>query len=333
MCKLPKTVYEMKGNYLIFREEDLKKSQILKEKLKINDEDYLKIENWFETLLIEHSKCEDFKEQHKIEKIIETNFFNLISSEIEQRSYKYILPKLLSYSNIFWTGFLRSLHIARLSHLLQHTLIPKLMKLVNYNVYEFHIVTEYLRNNIYVSPNSELLEKIILIEKDNKIFNEKNSQLNLEILRNILNIISEKGFHHDIICFKKLIKRINSNDILLINCIKEFTANNKQGCYLIISEILNQKYLKNIENEFIVKIFILDFLDSARGGQPKESWCKKLSDLKMKLDNNDLLELINIIKSKSYLNRYKFEDSTIWTDDVADRFIKSVNWIENKACT
>lgn len=322
----------MDDNYLVFRNDDLLKSKKLAEKLNIFSKDIDKIQIWFDLLLLKHQQCDDFNEQVVAEKILENKFLELISSEIEEKSCKYILPKLLNYNNIFHGAFLKSLFIPRLSFLLRENLIPKLIENVKYNSEEFLSLTTYLKNNFFVSPNSNLIESVLLIEKKNKILFQKKSELNLDIIKNILNVIKEKGFHHDIISFRKILKKIDKNNLDEITFLKEFSVENNQGCYLIISALMNQKYIENNDTDFEIKIQLLDFLDSARGAKPKESWCNKFSEIQTKLQDKDISQLVHLIKKNSRYAQYILNDGSIWTDDVATRFIKSANWIEEKAC-
>lgn len=98
---------------------------------------------------MKHQQATSNKEQQlKTEKELETCFNEMISSEIERKSYKYVLPKLLNYNNEFNSAFLRSLYVTRLGALLRENLITKLVhdKKIVYSPEVFFHITIYLKD-------------------------------------------------------------------------------------------------------------------------------------------------------------------------------------------
>lgn len=318
--------------YWTFKNDELAKSEILARELNISENDFIIIHNWFDLLLVKHEEAtSDKEEQLKTEKELETQFNELISSEIEKKSYKYILPKLFNYNNEFNGAFLRSLYVARLGTLLENNLIPKFVndKMIVYSPEDFFHVTMYLKDNYFVSPNSNFLEDILKIENVRGIFKWATSRVKFETLKNILNIIHQKTYHHDIICFKKILKLVSEKDAELIEYLKKFKVENKQGCYKIINDILNLKISDESWNDFEIKVHLITFFDKARGANPTTSWNKRFQELSATVGNNKLLQTANIVLENENCKIYEFDYGAQWSDDTAKRFLKSAQWIRN----
>lgn len=318
-------------NYNKFSESDNDKSKIFAVKLETSENSIKKIEEWFKTLLSEHYKAKNFEEQLIIEKKLENQFSN-IYDKLDIQCLKYIFGKLLSYNNIFESGFLKSQDVPRLSYLLSDTLIPKVFKVVKskFSSLEFNGLTEYLRKNFFVSPNGELLEYIFKLEKASNSYFKSNIQIRLEIVKNITEIINDKKFHHDIICFKKILTFITQDDKDTITFLKNFQVKNKQGCYLILNTILNSNLNKDIFADFQIKKEIVFLFDSAKGANPTEKWLLNFRQIasKISLANLEIIKR-NIVKL-SKQKKYNLDKHTIWTDDVASRFLKSIDWINDQ---
>ncbi|RXM63126.1 hypothetical protein [Chryseobacterium sp. CH1] len=141
--------------YLTFKNDEFAKSEILAKELNISESDFIKIQNWFYLLLLKHEQAiHDMEEQVKTEKELEAKFNQLISSEIERKCYKYILPKLLHYNNVFNDAFLRSLYVVRLGALLRDNLIGKFVKdkMIVYSPEDFFILLFILELTISFRP-------------------------------------------------------------------------------------------------------------------------------------------------------------------------------------
>lgn len=321
----------MDDKYLILKSNDLLKSKVLARALHISREDFEKIQYWFDVLLIKHEEiCNKEADQFRAEQELEKKFNELISSEIEKKSYKYVLAKLLHYNNVFNDNFLNSLYVARLGALLKGKLIPPLVndKDLFYSPEDFLHTTVYLQENYFVSPNSNFLEDIIKIEQVRSIFKQATVEVKLATVKNILHIIQLKEFHHDIICFKKVLKLVTPKDVELIGYLKGFKVVNNQGCYNIINSLLNFAIDENTWNDFEIKVKLINFFDSARGANPAPSWSKKFEELSGTINNAVLLKVANtVLENESYKN-YEFDNGGIWGDDTAKRFLKSAQWMQ-----
>ncbi|WP_077415944.1 hypothetical protein [Chryseobacterium sp. JV274] len=268
--------------YWIFKNSELEKSKVLAKELNISETDFNKIQYWFDLLLLKHEEAtSNIEIQRKFEYELETQFNELISSEIARKSYKYILPKLLNYNNVFNGAFFKPLYIARIGALLRDNLIPKLVKdrMIVYSPEDFLNVTVYLKDNYFISPNSNFLEDILKIENVRGITKQASSRIRFEILKNILYIIFQKPFHHEIICFKKILKLVLATDVELICYLKEFQVGNIQGCYKIIYDILNLEISEDILKDFEIKVQLINFFDSARSANPTPAWNRKLQEV------------------------------------------------------
>ncbi|WP_286856717.1 MULTISPECIES: hypothetical protein [Sphingobacterium] len=322
----------MEEQYLIFKNDDLEKSRILAKRLDISDNDYTKVQDWFDLLLLKHQELSnDKEEQLQAEKELENRFNELVSSEIEKKSYKYILPKLLHFNNEFNGAFLRSLYVARLGALLRENLIVRFVndKAISYTPEDFYYTTAYLKQNYFVSPNSNFLEDIIKIEQVRSIFKQGTVEVKLATFKNILCIVQHKEFHHDIICFKKILKLVTVKDIGMIDYLKNIRVENQQGCYTIINNVLNLEISENTWDDFEIKVQLIHFLDTARGANPTASWSKKFQELSGNIDNTIFLQVAHIVLENESCKNYEFNYGAIWGDDTAKRFLKSAQWIKD----
>lgn len=316
--------------YWIFKNSELEKSKVLAKELNISETDFNKIQYWFDLLLLKHEEAtSDIEVQRKFEYELETQFNKLVSSEIARKSYKYILPKLLNCNNVFNGAFLKSLYIARIGALLRDNLIPKLVKdrMIVYSPEDFLNVTVYLKDNYFISPNSNFLEDILKIENVRSITKQASSRIRFEIMKNILFIIFQKTFHHDIICFKKILKLVTITDVELIAYLKEFHVKNTQGCYKIIYDILNLEISEDIWKDFEIKLQLINFFDSARSANPTPAWNRKLQEVSVIIEENKLLQAVQIILGNENCMTYEIDYGTEWSDDVSKRFLKSARWI------
>ncbi|WP_286751696.1 MULTISPECIES: hypothetical protein [Sphingobacterium] len=321
----------MNDQYTIFKNDELVKSRILAQELNISNDDFEKIQCWFDLLLWHHEQLtSNTEEQFNTEKKLEILFNEIVSSEIESASHKYILPKLLHYNNAFNGAFLRSLYIARLGSLLQNNLIPKFVddKNIVFSAEDFLHTSEYLKYNYFVSPNSNFLEDILKIQHVRGIFKRASPRLKFETVKNISLIISQIEYHHNIICFKKILKLVTEKDNELIDYLKEFQVENRQGCYKIISDILSLYLSENIWNDFEIKVALIHFLDTGRGTNPSASWNKKLQELCVSIGASKLLQISSYILDNDNCKNYNFPDGLQWSDDTAKRFLKSAKWIK-----
>lgn len=319
------------NSYIIFKNDELERSKILVHNLNIPENDFITIQYWFDMLLIKHEEiCNDNENQYKAEQELDNKFNELTSSEIERKSYKYVLTKLLRYNNVFNDNFLSSLYVVRLGALLRDKLIPKLVNDRNivYSAEDFLYVSDYLKYNYFVSPNSNFLEDILKIEHVRSIFRHASTKVKFETVKNILHIIYQKTYHHDIICFRKILKLVLETDIELIDYLKKFQVENRQGCYKIISDIMIFQISENNWNDFEIKVNLINFFDTARGANPTASWNKKFRELCGTIGNTKLLKIANVILENENCKIHEFDYGAQWSDDTAKRFLKSAQWIK-----
>ncbi|MDR6546503.1 hypothetical protein J2810_002562 [Chryseobacterium rhizosphaerae] len=320
----------MGEKYLIFKKDELAKSRILAKELAISDGDFIKIQNWFDLLLLKHEEATtDWEDQLQKEEDLENKFNELISSEIERKSYKYILPKLLNYNNEFNGAFLRSLYVVRLGALLRDNLIFKFVndKMIVYSAEDFFHTTVYLSENYFVSPNSNFLEDILKMEHVRGILKQATVNVKCSTLKNILHIIHQKTFHHDIICFKKILKLVSPEDVALIDYLKKFQVANRQGCYKIINDIFTLEIAEDKWLDFEIKVQLINFFDTGRGANPSAGWKKKFQELSGTIDSKKLLLTANNVLKNDNCKNFEFDYGAQWGDDTAKRFLKTAQWI------
>ena len=305
----------------IFFNDDKAKSQILATALLISQEEFKAVQDWFLPLLQRLCKLE-FDNGHIIIDEL-TICLEKTSANLSLNANKLILAKLIYYNNIIQSGYLQSSFFGIMMKFLNDE-IEQRMAGADFTFEEFTALSEYLKHNFYVSPNGDLLENLIKIEKRNKIFAKANDEEKLAIIKNLLQIIDDTKFHHDIVIFKKILDFIKINDEKTIYYVKNFIPKNQQGCYLITNKILN---LAHSEGKFDLCVKALKWLDSARGKEPSKGWLTKFNELKNELGKEVLNEVTNEILKLESLAYHDF-GSYSWPDDVMKRFIKSAQWIK-----
>ena len=315
------TPEEYNEKHEIFFNDDKAKSQILATALLISQEEFKAVQDWFLLLLQRLCKLE-FDNGHIIIDEL-TICLEKTSTNLSLNANKLILAKLVYYNNIIQSGYLQSSVFGIMTKFLNDE-IEQRMAGADFTFEEFTALSEYLKHNFYVSPNGDLLENLIKIEKRNKIFAKANDEEKLAIIKNLLQIIDDIEFHHDIVIFKKILDFIKINDEKTIYYVKNFIPKNQQGCYLITNKILN---LAHSEGKFDLCVKALKWLDSARGKEPSKGWLNNFNELKNELGKEILNEVTNEIFKLESLAYYDF-GSYSCPDDVMKRFIKSAEWIK-----
>ena len=311
---------EYNKKHEIFFNDDEAKSQILATALLVSQEEFKAVQDWFLLLLQRLCKLE-FDNGHII--IDELTIFEKTSTNLSLNANKLILAKLVYYNNIIQSGYLQSSVFGIMTKFLNDE-IEQRMAGADFTFTEFMALSEYLKHNFYVSPNGDLLENLIKIEKRNKIFAKANDEVKLAIIKNLLQIIDDTEFHHDIVIFKKILDFIKISDEKTIYYVKNFIPKNQQGCYLVTNKILN---LAHSEGKFDLCVKTLKWLDSARGKEPSKGWLTNFNELKNELGKEILQEITNEILKLESLAYHDF-GSYSWPDDVMKRFIKSAQWIK-----
>ena len=200
---------EYNEKHEIFFNDDKAKSQILATALLISQEEFKAVQDWFLLLLQRLCKLE-FDNGHiiidELTICLEKTFTNL-----SLNANKLILAKLIYYNNIIQSGYLQSSVFGIMTKFLNDE-IEQRMAGADFTFAQFKALSEYLKHNFYVSPNGDLLENLIKIEKRNKIFTKANDEEELAIIKNLLQIIDDTEFHHDIVIFKKILDFIKISD-------------------------------------------------------------------------------------------------------------------------
>ena len=213
----------------IFFNDDEAKSQILATALQVSQEEFKAVQDWFLLLLQKLCKLE-FDNGHIIIDEL-TICLEKTSANLSLNANKLILAKLIYYNNIIQSGYLQSSIFGIMTKFLNDE-IEQRMAGADFTFEEFTALSEYLKHNFYVSPNGDLLENLIKIEKRNKIFAKTNDEEKLAIIKNLLQIIDDTEFHHDIVIFKKILDFIKISDEKTIYYIKNFIPKNQQGCFI-----------------------------------------------------------------------------------------------------
>ena len=173
------------------------------------------------------------------------------------------------------------------------------------------------------------MEDILKIEQSRSILEKATVEVKLSTLKNILDIINQKTFHHDVICFKKILKLVTANDTGLMDYLKNYKAENNQCCYKNISDILNFGMSADLWKDFEIKVQLIHFFDTSRGAKTTSSWLKKLDELTIRVGSSKLFQLAKAVLKNENCKRHKFDYGVQWSDDTAKRFLKSAQWIKD----
>ncbi|MDR1340089.1 MAG: hypothetical protein LBK58_08575 [Prevotellaceae bacterium] len=319
------TRIENMNNYHKFKEHDKIMSRDLGEALDISEKDLRVIDDWFATYLERHSGTTTFDKGLAFENELK-ELHDIMFKQTSSRSHKYILPKLIKYHNISASGFLKSALVARLQVLLRD-LISRYMNEINvsYSPSEFVLAIIYLRDNFTLSPNGELVENMLKINSKHKITAKSTREERQNIIANMLYIITREGYHHDIVCFKKILELITADDIKLMEQVKKIK--DTQGCYFLTNLIFNTPLPSGeLPEDFDLKREMIFWLDSPAGARPRQNWIDKMHVLKEKIGLLPLLSICDKIVENEHLKNYYFNEISYWGDNVCKRFIKSARW-------
>ena len=207
----------LNAKYIKFLSDDEEKSKILASELNVPQAEFDAVWSWFLLLLQRQSKLDVFGDD--------------------------VIKDLASRLETLQSGHLDSAVCGIMSKFLYDEIERRISE-ASFCVAEFTALTRYIKHNFYVSPNGYLLENALKIEKQNKIFARADRDAKLEIIQNLLCIIDDKEFHHDIAVFKKLACEVKDGDERGVRLFKNFIPKNRQGCYLVVNKILNAACLK-----------------------------------------------------------------------------------------
>lgn len=316
------------SKYARFRADDLEKSQILAQNLQISSEESQKIENWFAEMLEYHEKFNNHrvnfdKEETEKTKDLTQKFQNL-KANLSANALKYATTKAICYRNIFDSTALKSVSNGGIFMAMLSNIISESVENQKITPKDLVFISDYLRENLKVSPNGDIDENILEIEKKNKISKKWQTVERQAIVKNLLRIIQQKNYHHSIVFFKKVLSFIQKEDIEIQELVKNFEVENKQGCYQIIHKIFQFPLNADTWQDFSLKIEFLQLLDTANGTSPKEAWLKKHALLSEKIGKNTLYEVALAVSSMA---NHQYDPATGWKDEVVTRFLKASEWI------
>jgi hypothetical protein len=239
---------------------------------------------------------------------------------LEEKSLKYLLARLIKINDIYQGGKLSQTSVMDTNRMKISKYIEQLLSLItNYTYKDLVAILEYMIEAA-VSPNSNIFENIWAIEKKSRFFKNADNTLRSKAVVCLLTLNGQRGYHHNIKDFKKIIKLTQLDNSDVIWYLSNYTVKNNQGCYQAINYIL--RGIQN-NNSFELRSDIINWLDSASGSSPKKAWLDNLSSIENRIEKVDLLNITNWIITNKHLER---ELNTGWIDDVFKRFQKSAKW-------
>ena len=235
---------------------------------------------------------------------------------LDGSSLKYLLCRLIKVYDLMWGGPYSGVNFASLEirDFIDEAYVSKPV----FSPIEFTSFLSYLRGTP-VNPNSDLFSYIWKLEKQSKFFNSADLLMRNKALKHLLELNSQRGYHHNIKDFKKILGYIKPDNTEIINNLSNYKVNNNQGCYQVMSFIFGE--FKN--STFEVKKDCIIWLDNAVGSSPKKPWMDKLAAIQRELSGEELMKISRWILNNKQLER---EQSTGWIDDIYKRFQKSSKW-------
>lgn len=233
---------------------------------------------------------------------------------------QYLLARLLFYSNnVLRFGEM----MCRIDSAYIEPLIKELIKRIKFSSTDFlFLMNDYL-SVTWVYPQNNLAAKLIRIAQNSNLLDTEYPEKNA-IFISILEIIAKKGYHHDIIDFKKVLKYIFINDIEIVAYLKNYHVTNAQGCFEMIHTLFNCPMYSDDYKDFTVKRQIIEVFDTARGSQISSVWKSKALDLMNCISIEKLKDWSEIINNG---NKWIYDNETGWKDDVVKRFRKAALWM------
>ncbi|WML48613.1 hypothetical protein RCG23_00195 [Neobacillus sp. PS3-34] len=266
------------------------------------------IDNWVESWIDLNIKKKNFTTAY--------DSLQNILSLLEGRSLKYLLCRLIKIYDLMWGGVYSGVNFSSLKirDFIDEAFSSK-------QVFSPNELTSFLAylSGTPVNPNSDIFDYIWKIEKQSKFFNSADFLMRNKALKHLLELNSQRGYHHNIKDFKKILGYIKPDNTEIINNLNNYKVNNNQGCYQVISFIFGN--LKN--RTFEIKKDCINWLDNAVGSSPKKPWMDKLAATQRELSEEELMKITCWILNNKHLER---EPSTGWMDDIYKKFQKSSKW-------
>lgn len=168
--------------------------------------------------------------EHQLETIYRTNIVH--AAKILSR---YLLARLLLYSN---NVLLFGCITCRIDSAYIQPLIKELINSVRFTADDFlMLINDYLSPS-WVYPQNDLSVKLIEIAKKSNLLSTKYNE-RCALFISILEVIAKKGYHHDIIGFKKLLPFICIDDRELITYLRSYHVSTRQGCFEMLNTMFN----------------------------------------------------------------------------------------------
>jgi hypothetical protein len=192
--------------------------------------------------------------------------------------------------------------------------------------HEFLALLKYLQDSP-IHPNGGLLKNIWAVEKNSSYFAKSKVKSCNEAIIYILKLIAKKGYHHDIIDFKKVLDLIGSENDEIIKLLSNYKLEYEQGCFKAIKYVIGYNFSECLYRNFEVQRQVIEWLDNASGGTPKNSWKDKLSVI---LQNCLPQDVSTVCEWMINHDELKYDEKNYWIDSVFTRFQKSSGWYLDK---
>ena len=232
----------------------------------------------------------------------------------------YLLARLLSYSNnVLSFGSIT----CRIDSAYVQPLIKELNNSVRFTADDFlMLINDYLSPS-WVYPQNDLSVKLIEIAKKSNLLSTKYNE-RCALFISILEVIAKKGYHHDIVGFKKLLSFICIDDRELITYLRSYHVSTRQGCFEMLNTMFNFTIHMDDDKDFISKRQIIEVFDTAKGSIPSPLWKDKALGLTSSIPTNKLKEWCDMIINE---DKWLYDTDTSWKDNIVTRFRKAALWM------
>ena len=255
--------------------------------------------------------------EHQLETIYRTSIVNA-----DKILSCYLLTRLLLYSNNVLSFGNTT---CRIDSAYVQPLIKELIKSVRFTPDDFLMLINNYLSPSWVYPQNDLSVKLIEIAKKSNLLSTKYNERHTVFIC-ILEVIAKKGYHHDIIGFKKLLAFICMDDRELITYLRTYHVVTRQGCFEMLNAIFNLKmHSDDNDTDFIIKRQIIEVFDTAKGSEPSLLWKDKALDLTTSIPTNKLKALCEMIINEQ---KWLYDTDTGWKDNVVTRFRKAALWVD-----
>lgn len=248
------------------------------------------------------------------------NVLEKILYHLNESSLKYLLGRLIKIYYLMW-GAVFSSGVDGSTLKIRHFIDEAFSRRPVFSLIEYTSFLAYLKGTP-VNPNSDIFDYIWKIEKQSKFFSSADFFMRNKALKYLLDLNGERGFHHNIKDFKKILGHIKSDNTDIINYLSNYKVNNNQGCYQVINYVFRDNKNK-MNSTFEIKKDYINWLDNAVGSSPKKPWLDKLANIQREQTEGELIKITRWILNNTHL---EIEQSTGWIDDVYKRFQKSSEW-------